>query len=187
MPDIQFVIPAAPVVVPALIITMTVAIARLQHRGRLTPARLATVVASSLYSAALVAVTLFPFRVALGRFSNPIPWYDKVNLVPLVTIDPPGFILNIVMMVPLGLLVPLLVRVRSVGAAALVGLAVSASIELIQGVGKLTLSGVRTADVNDLIANTLGTVLGWCLLQQMTRSHRRAPADGLNAETVSSR
>jgi glycopeptide antibiotics resistance protein len=172
MPDIYFEIPAAPIVVPALIITLTVAIAWLQHRDRLTPARLALVVAASLYGAVLVAVTLFPFRVALGRFANPIPWYDKINLVPIVTIDPLGFGLNILMTVPLGLLVPLLVRIRTVGVAALVGLAVSATIEIIQGVGKLALSGVRTADVNDVIANTLGTVLGWLLLQRLTRSHR---------------
>jgi glycopeptide antibiotics resistance protein len=120
MPHIQFAIPAAPVVVPGVIIALTVEIARLQ-------------------------------------------------------------------MVPLGVLVPLSFRVRSVGAAALVGLAVSASIEFIQGVGKLALSGVRTADVNDLIANTVGTLLGWWLLQRLTRSNRPAAADGCNSETVTSR
>jgi glycopeptide antibiotics resistance protein len=188
MPDISFDIPAAPVVLPALIIAVTMAVAWLQHQGRLTPARLATVVATSLYGAALVAVTLFPFRVGLGRFSNLVPWYDKVNLIPIVTIDPIGFGLNIAMTVPLGLLVPLLVRIRTAGAAALVGLAVSATIELTQGVGNILLSGGRTADVNDVIANTVGTVLGWLLLQRLTRSRRiGATLDRPSAETVSGR
>jgi glycopeptide antibiotics resistance protein len=188
MPDIYFDIPAAPIVLPALIITVTVALAWLQHQGRLTRSRLAVVLAGSLYGAALVTVTLFPFRVALGRFANPIPWYEKINLIPIVTIDPLGFVLNIAMTVPLGLLVPLLVRIRTVGAAALVGLAVSASIELIQGVGKLALSGVRTADVNDLIANTLGTVLGWLVLQALVRMRRNAaPVDQLGVATGGTR
>ena len=74
--------------------------------------------------------------------------------------DAPTFLLNIVMTAPLGLLLPLLVRVRSVAGVALVGLLVSATIELGQGVGDVLLGMSRTVDVNDLVANVTGTVLG---------------------------
>lgn len=79
-------------------------------------------------------------------------------------IDPVGYVLNVVLGVPLGFLVPLLWADwnrfgRMVGA----GLAFSLLIELSQ------LCNFRATDVDDLIMNTLGTVLGFLLFRIFAR------------------
>lgn len=63
---------------------------------------------------------------------------------------------NVALFVPLGLLTPLLwKKYRSVGKTILLGFGISLAIELLQ---MLTF---RATDVNDLITNTLGTLLGY--------------------------
>ena len=52
-------------------------------------------------------------------------------------------------------------------AAALVGLEVSASIEGLQLLGNVVLGSGRVVDVNDLLANVAGAVLGWLFLQHL--------------------
>jgi hypothetical protein len=140
----------------------------LRWRGELTVRRLLVWWLASGYLAAVAAVTL-PLQVRTGDHSNLIPWYEKGNIVPLITIDLRTFVLNIVMTVPLGLLLPLLIRVRGVGQVALVGLALSAAVEVTQFLSDVLVSSGRTGDVNDLPANTLGAVLGYLAYRSLTR------------------
>ncbi|HEY0240925.1 MAG TPA: VanZ family protein, partial [Friedmanniella sp.] len=156
----------------------------LGHRRGLTWGRALTVLVATAYGAGVLAVTFFPWQLPFGTTddvwvgSGPAPLAggrtvalrSLLNVVPLVTADQPTFLLNIVMTLPLGALLPLLVRVRSVPAVALVGLAVSASIEFGQGVGDVLLGMSRTVDVNDLIANVTGTVLGLLVFRTVTRA-----------------
>ena len=151
---------AGPVLVPLLVGVVIVWLLALGHRRALTWGRALTVLATSVYGAALVVVTALPPLLALRPGLHVEALRSLVNVVPLATIDLRGFVLNIVMTVPLGVLLPLLVRVRSVAGAALAGLLVSASIEGMQGVADLLLDLGRTVDVNDLIANVTGTVVG---------------------------
>lgn len=167
---------AGPVLLPLLAGVVVVWLLALGHRRALTGARALTVVVSAAYLTGVLALTFFPWRVPFPGaepdvlFATPAPnpeiaLRSLLNVVPLVTIDPTSFLLNIVMTVPLGALLPLLLRVRSVPAAALVGLAVSTAIEVGQGVGDVLLGMSRTVDVNDLIANVTGTVLGLLVLR----------------------
>jgi glycopeptide antibiotics resistance protein len=167
---------AGPVLLPLLVGAVVVGLLALGHRRALTAARALTVVVTSTYLTAVLALTFFPWRVpfpgaqpdVLVGTAVPQPEIalrSLLNVVPLVTIDPTSFLLNVVMTVPLGALLPLLLRVRSVPAAALVGLAVSTAIEVGQGVGDVLLGMTRTVDVNDLIANVTGTVLGLLVLR----------------------
>ena len=156
---------AAPLLVPLLVWVVVVWLLALGHRRALTWPRTATVLATSAYGAGLVVVTALPPVLAVRPGFHLDALASLVNVVPLVTADVRGFVLNVVMTVPLGLLLPLLVRVRSVAGAALVGLLVSLGIEGMQGVGDLLLDLGRTVDVNDLIANALGTVVGLLLLR----------------------
>ena len=163
-----------PVLVPLLVGVVVVWLLALGHRRALTWGRAVTVLVATAYATGVVAVTFFPWQVPFATgdvlVAGGVPPLDGsgrdvslrslLNVVPLVTIDPQTFLLNIVMTVPLGALVPLLVRVRSVPGVALVGLLVSATIEVGQGVGDVLLGMSRTVDVNDLIANVTGTVLG---------------------------
>lgn len=132
---------------------------------RLTWPRTLTVLVTSGYGAGVVVVTAFPPRLALRPGVHLESLLSLVNVVPVVTIDPRTFLLNVVMTVPLGLLLPLLVGVRSVTGAALVGLLVSAGIESAQGLADLLFDLGRAVDVNDLIANTTGAVLGLLCLR----------------------
>jgi glycopeptide antibiotics resistance protein len=78
---------------------------------------------------------------------------------------------NVLMFVPLGCLLPLVVRwLNSWRRVLLVAGATSVAIELYQ----LRMPGIRRADVNDVLANALGAVLGWLALALVGRWLARA-------------
>ena len=88
----------------------------------------------------------------------------SINLLPLVDMlnDPVRStmlnLLNVLMFVPLGFLTPFIwPYFRSLRRMALTGLGFSLSIELVQ------LFSWRSTDIDDLITNTLGAVLGYWL------------------------
>lgn len=146
--------------------------------------------------AVLAALVLFPlplppYRVPeemLGDYRGwPYPW---VGPIPFETIRssleqgwsfPAGKFLvgNIGAFVPLGILGPLLSpRWRAWSTALLLGLLVSASIEATQLVLSLAMGFPwRVADVDDLLLNTLGTLIGfgaWSLGSALLGARRTA-------------
>jgi glycopeptide antibiotics resistance protein len=124
--------------------------------------------AAVLYAAALATVTLAPirWRSDLARYRNnwrpqlvPI-WNLVVNLRDgdRVVATVAGAAGNVALFLPLGFLLPLLApRLDRLWRAVGVGFALSSAIELSQ----VAFPGVRRADVNDVLANTLGTALGF--------------------------
>lgn len=71
-------------------------------------------------------------------------------------------ILNVLLFMPMGLALPMLWdSFRSIPKTALFGLVTSLVIELMQ------IFTFRTTDINDLITNVLGTVLGWILAEKI--------------------
>lgn len=83
----------------------------------------------------------------------------NLNLLPIIGMieDWKNSILNVLLFVPLGLMLPLLWRkFRTVKSTVLFGFLMSLAIEVLQ------IFTFRATDVNDLITNTLGTLLG-CL------------------------
>ena len=86
---------------------------------------------------------------------------ENINLIPFSRqISPLGYLLNLIMMVPLGFLVPLLFRkidrwLKILG----LGAGMSLVLELSQ------LLSWRAVDVDDLILNSLGTLLGYGLFR----------------------
>lgn len=99
----------------------------------------------------------------------------RVNLRPWATIGPalrlgPGTFVfsilvgNLLAFVPLGLLLPAALRRISWPVVILAGLALSAAIELTQyGLSLYLDHGYRAADVDDVIVNVTGTVVGLAL------------------------
>ena len=86
----------------------------------------------------------------------------KLNLVPFCGIiaDLKNSILNIALFLPLGCFLPILwSRFRQIAPTAFFGLGLSGMIELLQ---MLT---YRATDVNDLITNVLGTVIGFFIVK----------------------
>lgn len=101
--------------------------------------------------------------------------HGQVNLLPFSQeVDWTGYALNVLLFMPLGVLLPLLcpwwARLRRVAAA---GLSLSLLIEVSQ------LFNNRSTDVDDLLMNTLGAVLGFVLFRMI---YRRCAQNG--AETA---
>lgn len=142
---------------------------RLRRGDRFTVLRLLSGVAASVYFAALMALTFLP--LGLGPSDYEKPWWIWINVVPFQDIvdDPVGLTLNVALFVPLGLLAPVLLRTSTWLRAALLGLLVSGTIEIVQFIGDVTVGLGRVADIDDLITNVLGTVIGYLVLRLAIR------------------
>jgi glycopeptide antibiotics resistance protein len=128
----------------------------------------------SVYIASLVVYTLFPFPYQkelieimiednLGVYHNLIPFkafVDAINMGSLtIAIKQIGG--NILLFMPLGFALPILFPVIKKGKVILTGFLVSLTIELVQAIAGVFLGyNYRSFDVDDLIMNTLGTVIG---------------------------
>jgi glycopeptide antibiotics resistance protein len=154
------------------------------RRPSLPPPRLA-LAAAWLYAAVLAVVTLAPirWRPELARY----PGNRRPQLVPVwnlvgnlrhgdrVLATLAGAAGNVALFLPLGFLLPLLVpRMDRLWRTTATGFVTSAAIELSQ----VAFPGVRRADVNDVLANTLGAALGflaWRLASRVAPSRALVP------------
>lgn len=100
-----------------------------------------------------------------------IRWDPTLNLIPFQDFSSSnitGMALNAVMFAPLGFLLPLIFeRYRRWGRTLAAGFLTSLTVELIQ------LFTFRATDVDDLIMNTLGTLVGF-LIAKLIFHHRTA-------------
>lgn len=88
------------------------------------------------------------------------------NLIPFAYMfsDYMNSLLNVVLFVPLGFFLPVCWKVYGrLWKTALFGFCISLLIELLQ------IFTYRATDVNDLITNTLGAVIGWCVARIVLR------------------
>ena len=114
-----------------------------------------------LYIVLVLYVTIMPIAVSLQNIS--ITAYKPMNMVPFDDyLRGRGdalrqIILNVVMMVPFGFLLPTITGRRFFFCVFMTFL-FSLSIELVQ-----PLMGNRTSDVTDLITNTVGGIIGYIL------------------------
>ncbi|MEA5020204.1 MAG: VanZ family protein [Gordonibacter sp.] len=120
-------------------------------------ARFAMALTFALYLFAVIYVTGIGTLHDLLRLGFEIRT-QEVNLIPFSGGISSGFALNIALFVPLGFLLPFLWRrVRSALPVVAFGFAFSLLIELSQ------LANHRTTDADDLVANTLGTLVGFVI------------------------
>lgn len=83
---------------------------------------------------------------------------EEINLIPFRDGISLSMILNVVMFMPLGFLLPLLWKeYQSLVRTAITGFCFSCGIEFCQ------LFNRRVSDVDDLLMNTLGAILGWLI------------------------
>jgi len=138
--------------------------------------RRVTITVFLLYAVSVVAVTVFPIRVRSADYWADEPWRTTIHLIP-GDVDGPSFVLNVIMFIPLGVLLPLIKpRLDAVLRLAAWAAAASLAIELIQFALGMTLGSRRTVDVNDLIANTAGALLGLLILRLAVPSPRHRAA-----------
>lgn len=137
---------------------------------------------SALYASALVAFTTFPLPDAPQDFCTQRSRFEYWRLTPgesfaevldrfradgLGTLTSGVFLqvaFNVVFFVPLGFLVAYVLR-RSIGWALVIGLGTSLLIETAQGSALWGLypCPYRVAEVDDLITNTSGALVGWAV------------------------
>jgi glycopeptide antibiotics resistance protein len=144
------------------------------ERGR----RPAIIMLFLLYAAGVVAVTIFPITPHDPAYWAAEPWWTVFHWVPFL-VDAPSFVGNVLMFVPLGTLAPLLWPVTdSMRRLAVCAVCASVGIELTQFMLGMTVGSRRTVDVNDLIANTAGALLGLLVLRLALPAavHRRRVA-----------
>ena len=179
------VLPALATVVPVTI----VAVALVGLRSRRAGDDLGTILWRTsfvAYLGALVAVTFFPFVIDLDAPPDS-PWRPMMNLDALSSLHLRSFWLNIVMTVPLGAyltghgleargragradLGPAgRRRLRGIVPVAAIALVASVTVELLQLVLHLTIGGNRATDIDDVIANTAGAVVGAVLWRAVLR------------------
>lgn len=128
------------------------------------------VLSFAIYLLSMLHLVIFPIEVNLGEYRNLTPWYKAANFIPILTIDVKTFVLNVIMLVPLGMYLPFLSRkIQSIKQAARLGFFVSLLFELTQLAIRILLGSGRSTDINDLIANTLGAVIGFLLIRQVLK------------------
>jgi glycopeptide antibiotics resistance protein len=156
------------VVVPLAAAIFVALVWHLHGRGRLSAPRAAVAFVLCVYSAGLVANTVFPIFLDMPASAEP-PWTAYLDVVPLVGYEVSDAVKNILVFVPLGVLVSLLVDSTSWWQALAVAAALSLTIELAQLITARLLGGGHIADVNDLIFNVVGAALGLGLLSMLSR------------------
>ncbi|SDT65876.1 VanZ like family protein [Jiangella sp. DSM 45060] len=154
--------------------------------GRLSPLRLAGAALFAIYGMALVAYTLLPWPESdwcAAHEAPPVQWRPFHSIDDIVT-DTAGLslmarlesaavlqvVFNVVLFVPWGLFLRRFFG-RGLGLTVLSGAAVSVLIETTQGTGVFGLAGCvyRVADVDDVLTNTAGTVIGALLAPVLLR------------------
>lgn len=96
-----------------------------------------------------------------GLRLKPENFFTRINPYPFANeIDPVGYALNVVMLMPFGFLLPLMCPdLRKLYRVALSGFGFSLLIELSQ------ILSLRGTDIDDLILNTLGAALGYLMFR----------------------
>jgi glycopeptide antibiotics resistance protein len=132
---------------------------------RFTVLRFSATVTFFLYTLGVIHVTMFPLRIVPEGLRSDSLVSSSLNLTPLVNADATSFSLNVIMMIPFGFLLPLVMRkTASLHNIALAGFITSAAIEGLQLLMLVTLGNRRFIEVDDLIANTGGAILGYTAL-----------------------
>lgn len=133
--------------------------------------QLAVLLSFGIYLLCVIHFVFFPIDVNIGQYANQTPWFQTINFIPILTIDITTFLLNIIMLIPFGMYIPFLNKhVDSVKQVAKLGLMMSLSLEIFQLLIRVTLGSGRSTDINDLLANTVGTVIGFFIIKVLWKT-----------------
>lgn len=135
---------------------------------------------------------VFAFYLIGVFFVTGIPTFDSLRIelhfqwIPLIDIvnDPVGYlkntVLNIILFIPMGFLLPALWKeYRSFKATLFFGFCVTLMIEILQ------IFTFRLTDIDDLITNTLGTAAGYYLWKMSAKRIVKKPSEGYVANKMS--
>lgn len=118
-----------------------------------------------VYICFVLYFTLMPIMASIPHLFDHNDGYGPINLVPFIdVINKRGdymqqIILNIIMTIPFGFFLPLISKKMNLIKTVLITMTFSISIEFLQ----LFSIAYRTTDITDVITNTLGGLIGYCL------------------------
>lgn len=139
-----------------------------RKKRKLNAAQFVVLTSFGIYLLCVIHLVFFPIDVNIGRFANQTPWYKTINFIPILTIDFKTFLLNVIMLIPLGMYIPFLNQIEpSVKKIAKIGFSLSLSFELVQLLFRMVLGSGRSTDINDLLANTAGAVIGFLIVSKL--------------------
>ncbi|MCX5400490.1 VanZ family protein [Streptomyces sp. NBC_00102] len=126
--------------------------------------------ATAVYAAGVLSMTIFPPDVTWGMCANQASWIGQIGFVPLLTADI-TIVANVIMMMPAGFLLPLVSgRAASPKHTALMTAVAGLAVEAAQLLSYIALNNGRSVDINDILASTLGGYIGFVLLPLALRS-----------------
>lgn len=134
--------------------------------GKLIDVRLSIIVLG-VYLLSFIYLVFMPLQINLDEYRM-INTISSINYYPVITLDIKSFLLNIMLFTPLGIFLYLL-GLRKLKKVIIATVLISLSVELMQFSGGLVLGNLRSVDVNDLIANTAGGILGFILIRHSSR------------------
>ena len=129
-----------------------------------------------IYFMVLIKVTLFPIMMIDGMPSNV---NENVNFIPFANGIGRTDILNLIMTIPFGIGMPFVSKLNSLTKSALSGAALGICIELTQYAETFLTGGftLRTIDINDVIFNCGGSIVGFILLYGVAKMICRLQLD----------
>lgn len=160
-------VPVLPVVTPVAAAVLAALLWSLHRGRRLTVPRAAVAFVLCVYVAGVLANTVFP--IYRDKPAGTAPWSAHLALVPFADYEVADAVMNMLVFLPVGVLVPLLVVRARWWTAAAVSAVFSLTIEVTQYLTAHLLGGGHVADVNDLLSNVAGGVLGYLLLTALVR------------------
>lgn len=160
-------VPVLPVVVPLAAAVLAGLMWSLIRSGRFSVPRATVALALCVYVAGIVANTVFP--VFLDKPVSSAPWGSHLAVVPFVDYEVADAVMNVLVFVPVGVLVPLLAPRASWRRAVAAAAVLSLTIEVTQLVTAHLLGGGHIADVNDLIFNVTGGAVGFAVFSALVK------------------
>ncbi|WIB78694.1 VanZ family protein [Curtobacterium sp. MCPF17_002] len=160
-------VPALPVALAVGVVAFVVQLVLLLWGGRFSWSRAAVAAGIAVYAAGIVANTVFP--IFLSPAQSEEPWSPALALIPFHDYEVADALANVLVFVPLGVLIPLLMRRPSRWKVLVTAAAVSLTIELLQLAAQRLFSGGHVADVNDFMWNTFGGAVGYAAFVLLSR------------------
>lgn len=174
--------------VVAVLLLLPTAAVQYRRDGRLGPGDLSVLLGAAVYGLALWTYTLLPFpagngfrcqatRLSVWTSLRPVLRHGLLPLAELLQRTAfQQLAFNVLLFVPLGFFVRWVLH-RGVVVSVLLGFVVSLSIEVTQlsGVWRLYRCAYRTFDVDDLITNTAGALVGGVLAWVFIHPDKDAP------------
>jgi glycopeptide antibiotics resistance protein len=158
----------------------------LPRLSKLTRWQMLTLISAAVYLIVVGYLTLAPTSYAFVTDQEVAPLMvgtAPVNLVPFwsTTAD---FYQNVVMMLPMGVYIGLMVPQFNWRGVVVAGGLISIAIETMQFFLDLTVGLSRWVDINDVITNTLGVLVGWLILKLLAATILKTVIEKLTIHSI---